>query len=122
MGSIIEKIDDILEEYGSWDNYLKATETKSSESIGNSQRSKNTKKMRIVDFKEAYDKLEAEMIVAVLIASTFEYGSYKNYHAAVYRVVSITQTEINFQNVNHKNEWLMLDVKSMERGQFRIEY
>lgn len=30
--------------------------------------------MRITEFDNAFDKLESEMIVAVLTASTFEYG------------------------------------------------
>lgn len=78
--------------------------------------------MRITDFKTAYDKLESEMSVAVLVASTYEYGYWKNYHASVYRVVNITPSEINFQNVNHVSEWLKLNKKNMKSGQFRIEY
>ena len=78
--------------------------------------------MRITDFATAYDKLESEIVVAVLIASTFEYGYWKHYHALVYRVVSITPHEISFQNVNHESEWLTLREKSFTSGQFRVEY
>lgn len=78
--------------------------------------------MKIIDFKTAYEKLESEMIVAVLVASTYEYGYWKHFSASVYRVVNITPSEINFQNVNHESEWLTLTEKSMRSGQFRIEY
>lgn len=78
--------------------------------------------MRIVDFKEAYKKLESEVLVAVLSASTYENGYWKHYYASVYRVVNITDDEINLQNVNHPAEWLKLDKKNMASGQFRIEY
>lgn len=78
--------------------------------------------MKIQDFKTAYDKLEAEKIVCVLVASTFEYGYWKNYHASAYRVVNITPSEINMQNVNHLDEWLRLDNKNLNSGQFYIEY
>lgn len=78
--------------------------------------------MRITEFDNAFDKLESEMVVAVLVASTFEYGYWKHYHASVYRVVNITPSEINLQNVNHPEEWLKLDVKNLQSGQFRIEF
>lgn len=78
--------------------------------------------MRITDFDNAFDRLESEMIVAVLMASTFENGYWKHYNSSVYRVVNITPSEINFQNVNHEQEWLKLDKKNMQSGQFRIEY
>lgn len=78
--------------------------------------------MRIVDFETAYQKLDAEKIVAVLVASTFEVGYWKYYHASVYRVVNITPDEINLQNINHETEWLKIDAKNLKSGQFRIEY
>lgn len=78
--------------------------------------------MRITDFDNAFDRLESEMIVAVLMASTFEHGYWKHYYASVYRVVNITANEINLQNVNQESEWLKLDKKNMMSGQFRIEY
>lgn len=78
--------------------------------------------MNITDFKTAFQKLESEMIVAILVASTFEYGYWKHYNASVYRVVNITPNEINFQNVNHEHEWLKLDTKDFKSGQFRVEF
>jgi hypothetical protein len=78
--------------------------------------------MTITDYKTAYDKLESEMMVAVLTASTFEYGYWKHYYASVYRVVHITPNEINFQNINHTNEWLTLKDKDFKSGQFKIEF
>jgi len=78
--------------------------------------------MKITDFKTAYDKLQAEMIIAVLTASTFEYGYWKHYNARVYRVVDVVPNEINLQNVNHIEEWLRLDEKGLKSGQFRIEF
>lgn len=78
--------------------------------------------MRITEFDNAFDKLDSEMIVAVLGASTYEYGYWKHYYASVYRVVNITPSEINLQNMNHPEEWLKLDAKNMQSGQFRIEF
>jgi hypothetical protein len=78
--------------------------------------------MNITDFKTAYDKLEIEMMIAILTASTVEYGYWKYYRASVYRVAAITPKEINFQNVNHLDEWLSLNDKLFKSGQFKIEY
>jgi len=78
--------------------------------------------MTITDFKTLREKLESEMHVAVLMASTFEYGCWKHFHASVYRVVSFTEKEGYFQNVNHTEEWLTLNPKLLKSGQFKIEY
>lgn len=78
--------------------------------------------MRITDFDNAFDRLESEMVVAVLVALTYENGYWKHYYASVYRVVNITANEINLQNVNHEQECLRLDKKNMQSGQFRVEY
>lgn len=78
--------------------------------------------MRITDFKTAVHKLESEMIICLLVASTYENGYWKHYHATSYRVVAITPNQINLQMCNHKDTWHDLGEKNMKDGQFIIEY
>ena len=78
--------------------------------------------MRITDFKVAYQNLNSEMIVCLLMASTFENGYWKHYHAIPCRVVNITPSEINLQFCNNSDTWHRIDKKNLESGQFGLEF
>jgi len=78
--------------------------------------------MKITDFKTAYDKLKSEMIICLLMASTYENGYWKHYNASPYRVVHVTPNQINLQSCNNPDTWHDLDSKELKSGHFRIEY